>query len=104
MVGDWAGAAVIGIGARRQLTFEPGNPMSVQYKKVAFLARRPDLSDDAFGSYWRQIHGPLVASSPGYAAYRHRYVQNHVLAPGPVGDGFAFAGMAEFWLPGDNED
>ena len=78
--------------------------MLLQYKKVAFLAPRPGLRDDAFRSYWREIHGPLVASSPGYAAYRHRYVQNHVLGPGPVGDGFAFAGMAEFWLPGDNED
>ena len=78
--------------------------MSVQYKKVAFLAPRPAMRGDAFRSYWREIHGPLVAGSPGYAAYRHRYVQNHVLAPGPVGDAFAFAGMAEFWLPGDNED
>lgn len=78
--------------------------MSVQYKKVAFLAPRHGLREDAFRSYWREIHGPLVAGSPGYAAYRHRYVQNHVLGPGPVGDELAFAGMAEFWLPGDNED
>ena len=78
--------------------------MSMQYKKIAFLAPRPGLRDDAFRRYWREIHGPLVAGSPGYSAYRHRYVQNHVLAPGPIGDGFAFAGMAEFWLPGDNED
>lgn len=78
--------------------------MSMQYKKIAFLAPLPGLRDDAFRRYWREIHGPLVAGSPGYSAYRHRYVQNHVLTPGPVGDGFAFAGMAEFWLPGDNED
>jgi len=78
--------------------------MSMQYKKIAFLAPLPGLRDDAFRQYWREIHGPLVAGSPGYSAYRHRYVQNHVLAPGPVGDGLAFAGMAEFWLPGDNED
>ena len=78
--------------------------MSMQYKKIAFLAPRPGLRDDAFRQYWREIHGPLVAGSPGYSAYRHRYVQNHVLMPGPIGEGFAFAGMAEFWLPGDNED
>lgn len=78
--------------------------MTMQYKKIAFLAPRPGMRDDAFRRYWREIHGPLVAGSPGYSAYRHRYVQNHVLTPGPVGDGFAFAGMAEFWLPGDNED
>ena len=78
--------------------------MSVQYKKVAFLAPRPGMPDDAFRRYWRENHGPLVGGSPGYAAYRQRYAQNHVLAPGPVGAAPAFAGMAEFWLPGDNED
>lgn len=78
--------------------------MTEQYKKIALLASRPGMGVDAFRSYWREVHGPLVASSPGYAAYRQRYVQNHILAPGPVGGVFAFAGMAEFWLPGDNEE
>ena len=78
--------------------------MSTQYKKIALLAPRPGLDDLAFRRYWRETHGPLVASSPGYAAYRQRYVQNHILAPGPVGARLAFAGMAEFWLPGNNED
>jgi len=78
--------------------------MSEQFKKIAFLAPRPGLDDQAFRRYWLETHGPLVAASPGYASYRQRYVQNHILAPGPVGIRFAFAGMAEFWLPGDNED
>ena len=78
--------------------------MPEQYKKIAFLAPRPGMTEHAFRVYWREVHGPLVAGSAGYAAYRQRYVQNHILAPGPVGGSFAFAGMAEFWLPGDNEE
>lgn len=78
--------------------------MTAQYKKIALLAPRPGMRDDAFRSYWREVHGPLVGASPGYAAYRQRYVQNHILAPGPVGGTVAFTGMAEFWLPGDNEE
>ncbi len=78
--------------------------MAEQFKKIAFLAPRPGMADAAFRQYWRDVHGPLVAGSPGYQAYRHRYVQNHILAAGPIGAAPAFSGMAEFWLPGDNED
>ena len=78
--------------------------MAEQFKKIAFLAPRPGMTDAEFRQYWRQVHGPLVAGSPGYQAYRHRYVQNHILAAGPLGSAPAFSGMAEFWLPGDNED
>lgn len=75
-------------------------------KKIAFLVPRPDLDDEQFRAYWRGTHGPVVAGSPGYAAWRLRYVQNHPIGRGPIGDAFPFAGMAEFWLPGSspNED
>jgi uncharacterized protein (TIGR02118 family) len=81
-----------------------GDPATI--KKIAFLVAKPGLSDGAFRLHWRTIHGPLVANSPGYGAWRTRYVQNHVLGPGSIGDSFNFSGMAEFWLPGDapNED
>jgi uncharacterized protein (TIGR02118 family) len=81
-----------------------GGPAAI--KKIAFLVAKPGLSDGAFRLHWRTIHGPLVAGSPGYGAWRTRYVQNHVLGPGPIGGSFNFSGMAEFWLPGDapNED
>lgn len=78
--------------------------MPDQLKKIAFLTPRSGLSDEAFRRYWREVHGPLVAGSPGYCAYRQRYVQNHITGPGPVGGAIAFAGMAEFWLPSDNEN
>jgi uncharacterized protein (TIGR02118 family) len=64
---------------------------------------RSGLSQKAFTRYWREIHGPLVAGSAGYGEYRRKYVQNHFVGR-PVGDAFDYAGMAEFWLPGDNED
>ena len=75
-------------------------------KKIAFLTSRPGMSDPDFRTYWRGTHGPVVAGSPGYGAWRLRYVQNHVVEAGPVGSPFGFAGMAEFWLPGasPNED
>lgn len=73
-------------------------------KKIAFLTPRPGLSQTAFEEYWRDSHGPLVSTSPGYAAYRRRYVQNQVLDNGPVGRPLSFAGVAEFWLPDDNEE
>lgn len=60
----------------------------------------------AFQAHWSGTHGPTVAGSPGYGQWRQRYVQNHVLGAGPVGEPLGFAGMAMFWLPGDapNED
>jgi hypothetical protein len=75
-------------------------------KKIAFLVRRPDLTDAGFRVYWRETHGPVVAQSPGYERYRLGYRQNHVQGPTPIGTPFPWSGMAEFWLPGDspNED
>lgn len=77
-----------------------------QLKKIAFLVPKPGLGDQDFRRYWREVHGPLVAGSPGYGEWRLRYAQNHGLGPGPLGRPFAFAGLAEFWLPGraPNED
>jgi uncharacterized protein (TIGR02118 family) len=74
-----------------------------QLKKIAFLTPRDGLSREEFTRYWREIHGPLVAGSPGYGAFRQKYVQNHLVEQ-PVSHDFNYSGMAEFWLPGDNED
>lgn len=77
---------------------------AVIYKKIAFLAPRADLTREAFLSYWEKIHGPVVASAPDYGRWRRRYVQNHIVSPGPIGRAPDFGGMAMFWLPGANED
>lgn len=75
-------------------------------KKIAFLTRRPDLTDAQFRTYWRETHGLVVAQSPGYERYRLGYAQNHIQGSTPIGTPFPWSGMAEFWLPGDspNED
>lgn len=74
--------------------------MQTTYKKIAFLSQRADLDDGAFRHYWEYRHGPLVGSSPGYAVWRWRYVQDHPIGPGPDTKApFDFAGIAEFWLP-----
>lgn len=70
-----------------------------QLKKMAFLVPRPDLRPTAFLNHWRRVHGRIVAHAPGYARFRRRYLQNHVLDTGPVGRALPYAGIAEFWLP-----
>src|SRR5689334_5442478 len=79
-------------------------PDRKQFKKIAFLTPRPGMSLEAFYTYWRRRHGPTVANSPGYAAYRTRYAQNHKIADGPVGRPFPYPGIAEFHIPGDGSN
>lgn len=71
------------------------------YKKIAFLVRKASLTTEQFRRHWREVHGPLVANAPGYASYRRRYIQSHPIGRGPVGNAFAYDGMAAFWLPED---
>jgi hypothetical protein len=75
-------------------------------KKIAFLVKRPELSVDRFERHWRDVHGPLVSRSPGYASFRRSYTQNHVSGTTAFGRPFVWSGMAEFELPDDiaNED
>lgn len=72
--------------------------------KLTFaLVRRPELTREAFQAYWRETHGPLVASVKDVLRIR-RYVQLHSLpaelsAPlraergGPEG----YDGVAQLW-------
>lgn len=73
-------------------------------KKIALLKPHKALSREQFDHYWREVHGPLVSRSPGYLRYRLRYVQNQCLTIDPQGLPAPWAGVAEFWLPADNED
>lgn len=75
--------------------------MAQTLKKIAFLVPKPGLTRAEFTEHWRTVHGPLVASSPGYAEYRQGYAQNHAVADTAIGRPFPWAGIAEFWLPGD---
>jgi uncharacterized protein (TIGR02118 family) len=61
-------------------------------KNVEFVLRRPDLSIEDFGRYWREHHGPLAAR----IAPIRRYVQSHAIdAPG---EDRAFDGIASTWF------
>lgn len=72
--------------------------------KLTFcLVRRPELSRAEFQRYWREVHGPLVASVQAPLRIR-RYVQTHSLPEdaseglrairgGPVG----YDGVAQLW-------
>ena len=83
-----------------------GDLRAAAVEEARVLAPKPGTTDQAFVQHWREVHGPIVALTPGYADWRWRYVQNHVRGPGPVGTDFPYRGMAAFWLPGDlpNED
>ena len=63
-------------------------------KLVYCITKRPDLSDEAFFDYWKNIHGPIGRRIPGL----RRLVQNHAIASrGEVGRR-DFDGVAELWF------
>jgi uncharacterized protein (TIGR02118 family) len=45
-------------------------------KLIAFVKRKPGMSPEDFHEYWRNVHGPLVASTESGSFVRH-YEQNH---------------------------
>lgn len=77
---------------------------------ITFLLRKlPELSDEEFHRYWRENHGPLVASHADVLGIR-RYLQLHAL-DSPLGDAVAatrdcephdWDGIALVWL--DSEE
>jgi len=79
-------------------------PQPPRFKKIAFLVPKPGMALDDFHAYWRDTHGPTVATAPGYASWRTRYAQNHNLGPAPAGAPFPYRGAAVFHLPGDGSN
>jgi uncharacterized protein (TIGR02118 family) len=73
-------------------------------KLMFCVHRRPDISESEFHRYWREEHGPLVATHASALGIL-RYVQAHTTS-GPVGDALAasrkapeaFDGVAELWF------
>lgn len=72
---------------------------------VYLLRRRPELSLEAFQEYWRETHGPLVASFATVLGIR-RYVQVHAVED-PLNGALqearggmepAYDGVAELWF------
>lgn len=45
-------------------------------KLICFVKRKPGMSEEDFHRYWREQHGPLVASTKS-GQHALRYEQNH---------------------------
>lgn len=72
-------------------------------KLVYCIRRHPDMSADAFRTYWRETHAPRVAEL-AKALRARRYVQSHTLDSlmneglrGSRGAGPAYDGVTEVW-------
>lgn len=63
-------------------------------KLIGFLTRKPGMSVADFQTYWRDVHGPMIARSPGLL----RYIQSHACPE--VYDTYppAYDGAAEAWF------
>jgi uncharacterized protein (TIGR02118 family) len=59
-------------------------------KLICFLKRKPGMSAEEFHRYWRDHHGPLVASTKS-GRHAIRYEQNH-----RAGDAQEHLGAADF--------
>jgi uncharacterized protein (TIGR02118 family) len=65
---------------------------------ICLLKRREGMSVEAFHRYWREHHGPLVASTRS-GSYVRRYVQLHqVHAPSAEATEPQFDGVTEQWF------
>lgn len=66
-------------------------------KLICFVKRKPGMSAEDFHSYWRETHGPLVASTKS-GSHCVRYEQNHrALGDYARGDD-GFDGVTEQWF------
>lgn len=67
-------------------------------KRISFLTRRDDWSEDDFRKHWLEVHGPLAQKVPGM----RRYVQNHIVGhsghPLLPASGGRVDGVAELWF------
>ena len=67
-------------------------------KVMSAFKRKTGMDVEAFQSYWREIHAPIVQKLPGV----RRYVQNHTILSGYKRGEPAVDGVAELWF--DNTD
>jgi uncharacterized protein (TIGR02118 family) len=63
-------------------------------KTITFIKRKPGMSVDDFGEYWRTKHAPIVTKLPGL----RRYVQCHTIPSGYRNGEPAYDGVAEVWF------
>ena len=66
-------------------------------KLICFIKRKPGMSIDDFHEYWRNGHGPLVASTKS-GQHALRYEQNHRARSDYERDPDGFDGCTEQWF------
>jgi uncharacterized protein (TIGR02118 family) len=72
-------------------------------KLIICAKRKPGITHEEFGRYWRENHGPLVKSVPEFIQHVRKYVQCHVVSgAAPLGATSDYDGVAELWF--DNVD
>jgi uncharacterized protein (TIGR02118 family) len=63
-------------------------------KLLGFLTRKEGMSVADFQAYWRDVHGPMIAGSPGLK----RYIQSHACPEVYEEYPPAYDGVAEAWF------
>jgi uncharacterized protein (TIGR02118 family) len=72
-------------------------------KLTCLVRRRPGMSPEEFHTYWREHHGPLVASTAS-GSHVVRYVQHHRSLDDYAGpDDPGFDGVTEQWFTSMDE-
>ena len=67
-------------------------------KLIVCAKRKPGITREEFGRYWRESHGPLVKSVSEFIRHVRKYVQCHMVSnSGPLGTGTDYDGIAELW-------
>lgn len=67
-------------------------------KRMTLLARRSDLTAEAFSAHWRTTHARIVCRMPKVAGYVQNLVQRRVLTVGNADDPFSVDGVVELWF------
>lgn len=65
---------------------------------TCLLRRKPGMSSEDFHRYWRDVHGPLIASTQS-GSYVLRYEQHHSVDAGTDGNGYD--GVTIQWFESD---
>lgn len=63
-------------------------------KLVYCITKKPELTQEEFAHYWKNVHGPLARRIPGL----RKLVQSHTLARTSEIRPPDFDGMAELWF------
>ena len=68
-------------------------------KLIISAKRKPGITHEEFGRYWRENHGPLVKSVPEFIRHVRKYVQCHIVSnSAPLGARSDCDGVAELWF------